>query len=107
MFGRINVMNSFGDRPLIIWTYVRDGPFLCMYTMSDLGGRVGYEEMAVQISGGKINTYTQKHVFQLNIFQVYMFFFSVSFVFKGGWVGHRKSEHCSDFKNTYTKMDDP
>ena len=29
---------------------------------------MGYEEMAVQISGGKINTYTQKRVFQLNIF---------------------------------------
>ncbi len=113
---------------------------------------MGYEEMAVQISGGKINTYTQKRVLQLNIFlfqcafaifsklilsnglkksichhslptlggslgtlytsnkmviQVYVFFFSLLFGFEDGWVGHRKSEHCSDFENTYTKMDDP
>ena len=38
---------------------------------------------------------------------VYVFFYAWLFGFWGGWVGHQKSEHCSDFENTYTKMDGP
>ena len=38
---------------------------------------------------------------------MYVFFSFLLFRFGGGWVGQRKSEHCSDFENTYTKMDRP
>ncbi len=41
------------------------------------------------------------------VVHVYAFFSFLLFGFGGGWVGQRKSEHCSDFKNTYTKMDSP
>ncbi len=48
--------------------------FLNLNNGSDLGGWVGYGKLAVKISGYK---------------------------FQGGWVGLRKSEHCSDFKSAY------
>ncbi len=38
---------------------------------------------------------------------VYVFFSFLLFRFWGGWMGQRKFKHCSDFKNTYTKMDNP
>ncbi len=43
---------------------------------------MGYEEMAVQISGGKVNTYTQKHVFNYIFFfsSVYLLFFKTDMV---------------------------
>ena len=38
---------------------------------------------------------------------VYIYFWPEVFRFRGGWVGPGKSEHCSDFKNTYVFLDAP
>ena len=37
----------------------------------------------------------------------YVYFWSEGFRFQGGWVGLKKSEHCSDFKNMYVFLDAP
>ncbi len=41
------------------------------------------------------------------LLRVYVYFWSKVFRFQGGWVGLKKSEHCSDFENTYVFMDAP
>ncbi len=41
------------------------------------------------------------------LLRVYVYFLTEVFRFQGGWVGHKKSEHCSDFKNTHIFLDAP